>query len=90
MTTQQAALIFPGIQPFSAIRRGLGTLVDRLRHQWRAQRTRAALRELDPRMLRDIGIEHSDMLVLTTIGTDAVVATRKRVIHQFDRAVRRR
>lgn len=85
MTTHEAAISIPGSQAFAAIGRRLGTVVDGLRARWRAYRTRAALETLDPRMLRDIGIDHSDVLVLTTHGTDAIFATRQRVIHRLDR-----
>jgi uncharacterized protein YjiS (DUF1127 family) len=85
MTTQQAAISIPGSQALSAVGRTLGTVVDGLRARWRAHRTRAALEALDPRMLRDIGIDYSDVLVLTTHGSDAIFATRQRVIHRLDR-----
>jgi len=85
MTTQQAILAAPATRVFSALSGSFGAVVDRLRVQWRAYRTRAALETLDPRMLRDIGIDYSDVLVLTTHGTDAIFATRQRVIHRLDR-----
>lgn len=85
MTTQQAILPAPATRVFSALSGSFGAVVDRLRAQWRAHRTRAALETLDPRMLRDIGIDYSDVLVLTTHGTDAIFATRQRVIHRLER-----
>ena len=85
MMTHQAAVSIPVGQAFSAIGRTFGTVVDGLRAQWRAHRTRAELEALDPRMLRDIGIDFSDVLVLNTHGTDALFTTRQRVIHRLDR-----
>jgi uncharacterized protein YjiS (DUF1127 family) len=85
MTTQQAAISIPGSPAFLAVGRALRAVADSLRARWRAHRTRAALETLDPRMLRDIGIDYSDVLVLTTHGTDAIFATRQRVIHRLDR-----
>jgi uncharacterized protein YjiS (DUF1127 family) len=85
MTTQQAALPAPANRVLSTIGNALGAVVDSLRARWHAHRTRAALEALDPRTLRDIGIDFSDVLVLTTHGTDAIFATRKRVIHRLDR-----
>jgi uncharacterized protein YjiS (DUF1127 family) len=85
MTTQQAALPAPANRVFSTIGNALGAVVDSLRARWRAHRTRAALEALDARTLRDIGIDFSDVLVLTTHGTDAIFATRTRVIHRLDR-----
>jgi len=86
MQLTQTSFIVPGVRAFSALARGFDSIVDVLRAQRRAQRTRAALQDLDPRMLRDIGIDYSDILVLTTHGTDAVYQTRQRVIHRLDRA----
>jgi uncharacterized protein YjiS (DUF1127 family) len=85
MTTHDATISNPGSAAFSAIGRSFGAVVDGLRAQWRARRARAELEALDPRMLRDIGIDFSDVLVLTTHGTDAIYATRQRVIHRLDR-----
>lgn len=86
MTTQEAVVSNPGIQAFSAVGRTFGTVVDALRAQWRARRARAELEALDARMLRDIGIDFSDVLVLTTHGTEAIFATRQRVIHRLERS----
>ena len=86
MTTQQAVLAAPATRVFSALGSSLGALVDRLRAQWRARRTRAELEALDPHVLRDIGIDFSDVVILTTHGTDAIVKTRQRVIHRLERA----
>jgi uncharacterized protein YjiS (DUF1127 family) len=86
MHTTQLVLTTPRTRALSALARGVGTIIDALRAQRRARRTRTALQDLDPRMLRDIGIDHSDVLVLTTHGTDAVFQTRQRVIHRLDRA----
>lgn len=85
MTTQQATISNPGTQAFAAFLRAIGTAVCGMRAKWRARHTRAALEQLDARTLRDIGIDFSDVLVLTTHGTDAVFATRQRVIHRLDR-----
>jgi uncharacterized protein YjiS (DUF1127 family) len=85
MTTQQATISNPGFPAFAALGRAFGTAVDGMRAKWRARRTRAALEQLDERTLRDIGIDFSDVLVLTTHGTDAIFATRQRVIHRLDR-----
>jgi len=85
MTTQQAAISIPSSQALPAFGRALGTVVEGLRARWRARRARAALEALDPRMLRDIGIDYSDVLVLTTHGSDAIFATRQRVIHRLER-----
>jgi len=85
MTTQQATLAAPGIRVLSAIGGSMGAVVDRLRAKWRARQTHAALQELDPRILRDIGIEFSDVMVLTTHGIDGIYETRQRVIHRFAR-----
>ncbi|MDX1376814.1 MAG: DUF1127 domain-containing protein [Burkholderiales bacterium] len=86
MTTQQATISIPGNRAFTALGRTFGTVADGLRAKWRAHRTRAELEALDGRMLRDIGIDYSDVLVLTTHGTDAITATRQRVIHRRDRS----
>lgn len=86
MHTTQLAFTAPGTRAFSALARGFSAIIDALRARRRAQRSRAALQDLDPRMLRDIGIEYSDVLVLTTHGTDAVFQTRQRIIHRLDRA----
>ena len=86
MTTQQATISIPGLQAFTAVGRSIGAVVDGLRAKWRAHRTRAELEALDGRMLRDIGIDYSDILVLTTHGTDAIYATRQRVIHRPERS----
>lgn len=86
MQLTQTSFVVPGVRAFSALARGFGALADGLRTRRRAARARAALQDLDPRMLRDIGIEYSDVLVLTTHGTDAVFQTRQRVIHRLDRA----
>lgn len=85
MTTHQATISNPGSQAFTVIARGFGAVVDALRARWRARRVRAELETLDPRMLRDIGIDYSDILVLTTHGTDALTTTRQRVIHRLER-----
>ena len=85
MTTHEATISNLGSPAFTAIGRSLGAVVDGLRAQWRARRARAELEALDPHMLRDIGIDFSDVLVLTTHGTDAIYATRQRVIHRLDR-----
>ena len=85
MTTHQATISNPPSQGFTAIGRSFGAVVDALRAQWRARRARAELETLDPRMLRDIGIDFSDVLVLATHGTDALFTTRQRVIHRLDR-----
>ena len=85
MTTQAATFSNPSSGILSAAGRGLGAVIEALRARWRAQRTRAALEQLDARTLRDIGIAYSDILVLTTHGADAMVKTRQRVIHRLDR-----
>jgi len=88
MTTHEATISVPGSPATAAFGRAFGMVVDGLRAKWRARRTRDALEALDARTLRDIGIDFSDVLVLTTHGTDAIFATRKRVIHRTERATR--
>ena len=88
MTTHGATISVPGGPATAAFGRTFGSVVDGLRAKWRARRTRAALEALDARTLRDIGIDFSDVLVLTTHGTDAIFATRQRVIHRIERAAR--
>jgi len=88
MTTHQATVSVPGSPASAAFGRVLGMVVDGLRAKWRTRRTRAALEQLDARTLRDIGIDFSDVVVLTTHGTDAIFATRQRVIHRTERATR--
>jgi len=88
MTTHEAAISVPGSPTTAAFGRAFGMVVDGLRAKWRARRTRAALEALDARTLRDIGIDFSDVLVLTTHGTDAIFTTRQRVIHRIERQAR--
>ena len=85
MTTQQATLAVPGIRVLSAIRNSFGAAMDHVRAKWCARRTYAALQELDPRILRDIGIDFSDVMVLTTHGIDGIYETHQRVIHRSER-----
>jgi len=85
MTTHEATISNPASQAFTAIGRTFGAVVDGLRAQWRAHRARTELEALDPRMLRDIGIDFSDVLVLSTHGTDALITTRQRIIHRLER-----
>jgi len=86
MTTQTAIFSNPDSGAVAAAARGFSAVLEGLRARWRAHRTRAALEQLDARTLRDIGIAYSDILVLTTHGTDAMVKTHQRVIHRLDRA----
>jgi len=88
MTTHEATISVPGSPASAAFGRAFGMVVDGLRAKWRARRTRAALEALDARTLRDIGIDFSDVLVLTTHGTDAIFTTRQRVIHRIERQAR--
>ena len=86
MTTQQAVLAAPATRVLSALGSSFGAVLDSLRAHWRAHRTRRELEALDPHMLRDIGIDFSDVVILGTHGTDAIVKTRQRVIHRLDRS----
>ena len=91
MTTHEATYSVPGSAASAAsaaLGRAIGMVMDGLRAKWRARRTRAALEALDARTLRDIGIDFSDVLVLTTHGTDAIFTTRQRVIHRTERSPR--
>ncbi len=85
MTTHEATISNPGGSAYTAIGRTFGAVVDGLRAQWRARRARAELEALDPHMLRDIGIDFSDVLVLSTHGTDVLTTTRQRIIHRLER-----
>ncbi len=79
----------PGSRAFSAIGRSFGAWWTACGPSGARDAPAPSWRHLDPRMLRDIGIDFSDVLVLTTHGTDAMYATRQRVIHRLDRGLRR-
>ena len=76
-----------GIAPPRAGRNGtfrawLGALADRIAARvLRHATTSRSLADLDPRTLRDIGIEDTEVTVVESWGSDGVRAATRRVVH---------